>query len=670
MSNFDSFDSFDDSINQVKTIRDAVHGDIHFDNRFLKILDTKEFQRLRRINQLSMGLMVFPSATHTRFSHCIGTYHMMGLIIDHLEKKFKNINIGQKNRELALLVALLHDIGHGPFSHSFEAALGTNHEKMTCKIIEGDTEVNKVIRENFGEEYPADIANLISNNYSGENKGLDLFFVLKSLISSQLDADRLDYIVRDAKSTGVSFGNIDVQRIIDSIRVTEYNNKIYICILEKNILDIEDYISARYKMHEAVYYHKGHYDAEAAIKRIFVRVKELYAAGERNFPKNILKLISTDEISLKDYISIDDFDMISAFKDLDEMGDFILSKLCRVVLYREKFERLSLLDNESKTIELFEEDLKELVSKYASEYSDKLFEYMFVKKKYVNISYKREKENIYVLRNNGVVCDIYDLDPSIVRKNIKNFVYIHREIILNAIDKCSKEVFEEKLNLLIENYDNRNFIEIERKFLIGEEASFGDILSKVESFREDVVVSTPKIKEFRDVYYDYKDYFLKNKYTLRLRENSKENKTTVTFKKPTNTNNVTERFEYKFDVDGFDREIIVEKLGNQVNRSYLEQIEESLVIESVKKKVDVRINDIEYELSYDEVVYVSEGRAIKSERELELELKSNYYHRANLKVISDYLETLEGLTVTGESKYQRGMGYLKEAQKYEDLENK
>ncbi|MGL4656314.1 MAG: HD domain-containing protein [Sarcina sp.] len=663
-----NFDSFDDAIDTTKTIRDAVHGDIHFDDRFLKILDTKEFQRLRRINQLSMGLMVFPSATHTRFSHCIGTYHMMGLIIDHLEKKFKNINIGQKNRELALLVALLHDIGHGPFSHSFEAALGTNHEKMTCRIIEGDTEINKVIRENFGEEYPADIANLISNNYSGENKGLDLFFVLKSLISSQLDADRLDYIVRDAKSTGVSFGNIDVQRIIDSIRVTEYNNKIYICILEKNILDIEDYISARYKMHEAVYYHKGHYDAEAAIKLIFVRVKELYAAGERSFPKNILKLISADEISLKDYISIDDFDMISAFKDLDEMGDFILSKLCRVVLYREKFERLSLLDNESKTIELFEEDLRKLVFEYASEYSDKLFGYMFVKKKYVNISYRPEKENIYVLRNNGVVCDIYDLDPSIVRKNIKNFVYIHREIILNAIDKCSKEEFEEKLNLLIENYNNRNFIEIERKFLIGEEVSFGDILAKVESFRDDVVVSKPKIKQLKDSYYDYKDYFLKNKYTLRLRENEQENKTTVTFKKPTNTNNVTERFEYKFDVDGFDRDVIVEKLGNQVNRSYLEQIEESLVIESVKNKVDVRINDIEYELSYDEVIYVSEGRAIKSERELELELKSNYYHRANLKVISDYLETLDGLTVTGESKYQRGMGYLKEAQKYEDLE--
>ena len=420
-------------------------------------------------------------------------------------------------------------------------------------------------------------------------------------------------------------------------------------------------------MHEAVYYHKGHYDAEAAIKLIFIRVKELYQEGERDFPKNILKLIKEDEISLKDYISIDDFDMISAFKDLDEMGDFILSKLCRVILYREKFERLSLLDNESKTIDIFEEDLKKLISEYASDYSDKLFSYMFVKKKYVNISYRPEKENIYVLRNNGVVCDIYDLDPSIVRKNIKNFVYIHREIILNSIDKCSKEEFEEKLNLLIENYDNRNFIEIERKFLIADEVSFNDILKKVGMFKENAIISKPIIKGYRDIYYDYKDYFLKNRCTLRFRDDSKENKKTFTFKKPTNTNNITERFEYKFDVNEFDKSFIIEKVGTQVNRSYLEKVEESLVIESIKNKIDIKISDIEYEISYDEVIYISEDSAIKSERELEIELKSNYYHRANLKAISDYLETLDGLTVTNESKYQRGMKYLKEAEKYEDL---
>ncbi|MGL4991315.1 MAG: HD domain-containing protein [Sarcina sp.] len=661
--------NFDEKITSTKTIRDAIHGDIHFDERFLKIIDTKEFQRLRRINQLSMGLMVFPSATHTRFSHCIGTYYMMGLIIDHLEKRFENINVGKKNRELALLVALLHDIGHGPFSHSFEAALKTNHEKMGCKIILGDTEINKAIRENFGDDYPNDIANLISNNYSGENKGLDLFFVLKSLISSQLDADRLDYIVRDAKSTGVSFGIIDVQRIIDSIRVTEYNNKIYTCILEKNILDIEDYISARYKMHEAVYHHKGHIDGEAAIKLIFMRSKELYESGERNFPKNILKLISSKKISLEDYISIDDFDMISAFKDLDEMGDFILSKLCKVILYREKFERLTLLDNESKTIELFEEDLRKLVFEYSSSYTEKLFEYMFVKKKFVNISYRPEKENIYVLRNNGIVCDIFDLDPSIVRKSIKNFVYIHREIILNSIDKCSKEEFEEKLDALIENYNNRRFIEIERKFIIADSLSFGEILHKVRDFKEDINVSKPVAKEYEDIYYDYKEHFLKNKLTLRLRKNLKTGKFDMTFKKPTNTNVVTERFEYKFEIDEFDRSIIKKKLEGKIkNKSYIEKIEEALVIKSLKNKVAIKINDIEYELSYDEITYISDGKEIKFERELELELKSNYYHRANLKAISDYLEILDGLTPSSQSKYERGMGYLKEVQKYEKLE--
>lgn len=663
-----TFDCFDDAINNTITIRDSVHGDIHFDNRFIKIIDTKEFQRLRRINQLSMSVMVFPSANHTRFSHCIGTYHMMGLIIDHLEKRFKNIHISKENRELARLVALLHDIGHGPFSHSFEAALKTNHEKMTCRIIEGDTEINKVIRENFGEDYPKNISNLISNNYSGENKGLDLFFVLKSLISSQLDADRLDYLVRDAKGTGVSFGIIDVQRIIDSIRVTEYDNKIYTCILEKNILDIEDYISARYKMHEAIYYHKGHYDAEAAIKLIFTRVKELKEMGVTNFPKNIAKLINNAEISLEDYISIDDYDMISAFKELDEMGDLILSKLCRVVLYREKFERLNLLGNESKTISHFSEDLKKLIAEYSTTFEDRHFEYMFVKKKYVNISYKPEKENIYVLRNNGVVCDIYDLDPSIVRKSIKNFAYIHRDIILSVIDNENKDSFETKLNLLIESYDSRNFIEIERKFLIDDKLNLEDILNTIRNFRDCVKISEPVIKEFTDTYYDYKEYFLKNKYTLRLRDDVKRNKTAMTFKKPTNTNSVTERFEYKFDIDGFDKQAIISNLESHVNKHYLEKIEEALIIESIKNKFDITINDIEYELSYDDIKFISGGKVIKQEKELELELKSNYYHKANLKAISDYLcEKLDGLTTTDKSKYERGMSYLKETTKYDDL---
>ncbi|MGL4740580.1 MAG: CYTH domain-containing protein, partial [Sarcina sp.] len=248
------------------------------------------------------------------------------------------------------------------------------------------------------------------------------------------------------------------------------------------------------------------------------------------------------------------------------------------------------------------------------------------------------------------------------------FAYINRDIILSLIDKCSKEEFEENLNLLIESYDSRNFIEIERKFLIDDNLSLEDILNTIKNFRENVEISSSTIKEFTDIYYDYKEYFLKNKFTLRFRNDFKNNKKSVTFKKPTNTNSVTERFEYKFDISEFNKEAIAQKLESLVKKSYVEKVSESLVIESVKNKFIININDIEYELSYDDITHKANGKEIKKEKELELELKSNYYHKANLKAISDYLcEKLSGLTITDMSKYQRGMSYKKATEKYDDL---
>ena len=234
-----------------KTIRDSIHGDIFIDNKYMRIINTKEFQRLRRINQLSVGNYIFPSAQHTRFSHSIGTFYLMRKIIKHIEFELNNINItiSEKDRELALLIALLHDIGHGPFSHAFEGILKKNHEEWTKEIILGDTQINKEIVENFGEEYPKQLVDIIdkSSNYNNDfqKEGLNLFSVIRSLISSQLDADRLDYLVRDAKNTGVVFGDIDLSRIIHSIRITEVEDEIYVCIPQKNVLDIKNYLLIR-----------------------------------------------------------------------------------------------------------------------------------------------------------------------------------------------------------------------------------------------------------------------------------------------------------------------------------------------------------------------------------------------------------------------------------------
>ena len=652
-------DNTNKNIDSGKIIRDQVHGDIYFDSKFSKVINTKEFQRLRRIKQLSIGNMIFPSANHTRFSHSIGTYHIMGLIIKHFEKDFKNIKMSEENKKIALLIALLHDIGHGPFSHCFEIIFKTNHEEMTCEIIKGNTEVNEVLKREFGSEYPKKIIEIIQNKYTGENKGIDLFFVLKSLISSQLDADRLDYIVRDAQNTGVMLGKIDIQRIIDSIRVTEYNDKIYTCILEKNLVDIEDYIDARYKMHETIYFHLGKCELEEIIKLIFMRVKELNKYDGFSFPNNIVKLLNK-KIDLETYIEIDDYDMISSFKELAKIGDNILKILCDAILYRKKFEKLDLLDNSKANIESFEKKLRNLIKIYSENYEERHFKYSFINGTTTNTSYKEGKDIIYVLKKNGVVSKLHEMKKEIVKEHKKNYVLINKGIILNYIPNKDQETFSEKLELLIREYDNRNFIEIERKVLLDETIKKEDILKLVKEFDRDIVIDEKGEENYVDTYYDYEENLLKLRQTLRYRFNEVTKEKRITFKKPVSIENITERFEYEFDIKGLSEVEIEERISESVDKAMMGNLVENLKINSKKNKFYVELNGCRYEFSYDEISYLDKENKFKEEFELEIELKSNYYHRVNLKEISDYIvNKLEGGVFTKESKYERGLKYLK-----------
>ena len=220
-----------------KIIRDAVHGDIFVEDKFLKIIDTPEFQRMRRIKQLSVANIVFPSADHTRFSHSLGCFYVMKQIIAHFDSIFgkMGIEVSKQDKDIALLAALLHDIGHGPFSHAFEdihpkGAAQVSHETWTSRIITCHSgTIYKQIEETFGKGTAEKVSELIEKQRrvksSEENyiiEKIDIFSVLSSLISSQLDADRLDYLVRDAYNCGVSFGKIDIQRIISALSLTVY----------------------------------------------------------------------------------------------------------------------------------------------------------------------------------------------------------------------------------------------------------------------------------------------------------------------------------------------------------------------------------------------------------------------------------------------------------------
>lgn len=650
-----------------KTIRDSIHGDIFIENKYMKIVNTKEFQRLRRINQLSVGNYIFPSAQHTRFSHSIGTFHLMKKIIQHIEGQLNNIHISisEKDKELSLLIALLHDVGHGPFSHAFEGVLDKNHEQWTKEIILGDTEINREIVQNFGKEYPTQLVELISEENSKINnkivKGeLNLFFVIKSLISSQLDADRLDYLVRDARSTGVIFGDIDLSRIIKSIRITEVDDEIYVCVPQKNVLDIKNYLLARDNMHESVYFHPTKCELEEIIKLIFKRCRELVTEDslfEEIIPNYLKSLIKDKDISLENYVYLDDYVIITFFKSLLRFEDYTLNRLCNAIVNREKFKQIRILNNEKEDIDNFKGELAKVITNNSKFTEEQLKEnYYLIEIPIKHTPYKRNKEQVYVLANDGTIKTLESVVEGIEYSRTEIYTFINLELLLELIEINKREIARMNVNKLIDIYKNRSHIEIERKFLL-KNIDIDKISDLIKNFGMDVQRKN-SINQI-DIYYDTKDkYFYNNDITCRVRK--KENKLYATVKTPARKDNGNERFEYEFEICNYDVTTIANTMKAYVGSNIYNKILESnkvLEINNNRNILEAIRNDVKYEIAYDIVIYNNiRGKQILQDNELEIELKSNYYHRVHLKKLTDYLlENTNELITNKKSKYRRGM---------------
>jgi HD superfamily phosphohydrolases len=650
-----------------KTIRDSVHGDIFIENKYMRIVNTKEFQRLRRIKQLSVGNYIFPSAEHTRLSHSIGTFHLMKKIIQHIEAQLNNINIliSEKDKELALLIALLHDVGHGPFSHAFEGVLDKNHEQWTKEIILGNTEINREIVQNFGQDYPKQLVKLISKeNSKADNKigkkELDLFFVIKSLISSQLDADRLDYLVRDARSTGVVFGDIDLSRIIESIRITEVDDEIYVCVPQKNVLDIKNYLLARDSMHESVYFHPSKCELEEIIRLIFKRCRELLMEDnlfEKNIPNYLKSLIKNKDITLEDYVYLDDYVIISFFKCLLKIKDYTLNRLCNAIINREKFKQIRVLNNEKEDIDKFKDELAKIIINNSNFTEEQLKEnYYFIEIPIKHTPYKRNKEQVYVLTNNGTIKTLESVVDGIEQNRTEIYTFINLELLLELIEIDKKEIVRMNVDKLINMDNNRNHIEIERKFLL-KNIDIDKIFDLIKSYGMNV--QRKKSLTQIDIYYDTNDkYFYNNDITCRVRK--KENKLYATVKTPARKDNSNERFEYEFEISNYDITTIANTMKAYVDSNIYNKILQSdkvLEVNNNRSILEAIQNDVKYEIAYDIVRYNNiEGKQILQDNELEIELKSNYYHRVHLKKLTDFLlENTNELIKNKKSKYRRGM---------------
>ncbi len=314
----------------VNTVfRDPIYGYIRIEYEVIKkLIDTKEFQRLRRIKQLSGVSMVFHMAEHNRFSHSLGTYELAREVLEHVND-VKNA-LTEYEKVVFLCSALLHDLGHGPYSHSYEDIFLVNHEIMTNKIILGDTEVNKVLKE-YNDNLPNDISSIIAHEGKYE--------IIEDLVSSQLDVDRMDYLLRDAYFTGAAFGEIDYEKILRGMVIR--NNRIL--FKATSVPNIEDYLMSRYHMYYQVYYHPVARCYEIMLEKIYARIKYLIE-NNYHFKTNLNLLIKSlnNKDDVKSYVEIDDVYINGCIKSFLYEDDIELRILSNKFLNRRLFKYIDL----------------------------------------------------------------------------------------------------------------------------------------------------------------------------------------------------------------------------------------------------------------------------------------------------------------------------------------
>jgi len=376
--------------NKLKIINDPVHGFIKIPHEILfDVIEHPYFQRLRRISQTGLLNLIFPGATHTRFHHAIGAMHLMFTALETLKQKGVAVSVDEEKG--AMLAILMHDIGHGPFSHALESMLmdDWHHENLSLLLM------NRLNDEFNGQLSVA--IEMFQGKYHRK------FF--NQLISSQLDVDRLDYLNRDSFFTGVSEGNINTQRIISMMNVCKEE----LVIDAKGVYSIENFLTARMFMYWQVYYHKTSALAEFILVKILERAKSLVSQGiDLPATENLKYFLSrgksaaTDE-DVERFTQLDDNDVIQAMKLWQKSDDFVLSYWCKCVIQRNlpktiisshAFDRKLIEEKIKNTNEFFGIDNgKELVHEITRSL----------------LPYNTEKQPIYLLQKNG---EILKLDES------------------------------------------------------------------------------------------------------------------------------------------------------------------------------------------------------------------------------------------------------------------
>jgi hypothetical protein len=316
--------------------RDPVHNIISLnperepDRVLIALIDAPEFQRLRRIKQLGLALYTYQGAEHSRFVHSLGVMHLMNRVLKRLGERHV---IEADVRLVARCAALLHDIGHGPFSHVIETLLGFHHENWSVRIISDENTAIHQWLIQADSELPNKIVAVLEHRYTPR--------FISQLVSSQLDVDRFDYLLRDSLMTGAKYGNFDLEWILHALELDPVQDHVFVSA--KGLYAVEEYLQARYYMFRQVYFHRTLRAATVVLKNVFRRAMELDGEGrlQFNLPESAMgKLLRRQALTTDEYLQLDDSDMMFFIKQWTREPDPILSDLASRFLHRRMLKSL------------------------------------------------------------------------------------------------------------------------------------------------------------------------------------------------------------------------------------------------------------------------------------------------------------------------------------------
>ncbi|MEQ9261661.1 MAG: HD domain-containing protein [Owenweeksia sp.] len=399
--------------NKLKILNDPIYGFITIpDPLIFDLIEHPYFQRLRRITQLGLTYLVYPGAYHTRFHHALGAMHLMGKAVRLLRSKGHHIT--EEEEQAVYIAILLHDIGHGPFSHALENSIvpGINHEELSKEFM-------KVLNQEFDGQLELAIQ-IFTNQYSKK--------FLHQLISSQLDMDRLDYLRRDCFYTGVSEGQINAERLITMLNVADDQ----LVVDSKGIYSVEKFIVARRLMYWQVYLHKTVLSAEFLLIKILMRAKEVYS--EEMIIPSVLKRFIKENLPvdyadlIPQYAQLDDYDIMSAIKEWQHHPDPVLSLLSKSLLERK------LLGVRASSEPQPEELIKQIKNCASKMYgiSHEETEYLVFNESLTNNAYNPQRHRINLLYKDGSLLDIAmaadQLNISALAQPVtKNFLFFPKD---------------------------------------------------------------------------------------------------------------------------------------------------------------------------------------------------------------------------------------------------